>query len=952
MKKLKVLLLMLLTGVMLTFVGCKDGAGGGTPADPDDGNQPTPAVTLQIGVMFADEPILDGKITVDYKNALSGITFYDKESSGRDPIDKELTALTVDGSAVGADNYDYADGFLEFDAQWLRSLTLGTEYAVKATFGESAAEFKMTLSDTGKPAYSYADAVIKDVYLTGGEITLPTATKSPASIQNTKVEYELTDASGAVQEIRNNKFAAETEGKYTYTVKFYKNDAVEETKTRDFTVIDLKTANLASEDVAVVLGGTYSKTEQAAGFAGKSGISQIEIADSYKYLRVEYKGKGTITLDQKDDESIIKDPVELESAEYKTVWLSAEKVNTVQIEGKENFYIKSFTVSDVSAFNAYDLENLNFASKDVFSSWKHTPHSTDGGTFAYDDGKGAFVMPASVQLYTLREHVLKAAYDNGYKYVVFGYKNAGRINIFNDSVENGDWGGYIQDLPVQSGEIARRVAYSLDTAAEVDRNAIDATSGIAVYVASGTLELYEVRFYKTDVIAEEEARYALVESDLVSRENAGKWSGGTFDKVMTFAKGGNYTLGENVLFNGQDKRGKNALRFIASGKGKVTLNSGNASDAPAEINVDSTSGYTEYVVYFGGLTFTESGNISVEADAAVDLSVRNMRLVNSEGTASSPVILSENMAVAGNADKWETRGGTLAYDSIENALKVGSYGNDCYSFHISMLSEAVSMGYDYIEITAKGRMGFYMSVKGDQWNTVGIKINFNKNLGWGWDDSANAFKETGYITLADIDLSKEYELTVNNGGSGDGYLYSIKFKSYDDCLTDGTITVEDGAGYTAQDIYDIFRGGANLASEKYAGLWKANVQSATVSWNTEVGALNMNMTAKCNKTVYFGIEDWAKYALLFGKTKVVWNYSSEDGVAANTRVRLYNAEIWGGSATTTLVSVNGKGDGNNGGKKEIALAKAYEEANYPDCVFAVDANQGAADINFTDIRFE
>ena len=114
----------------------------------------------------------------------------------------------------------------------------------------------------------------------------------------------------------------------------------------------------------------------------------------------------------------------------------------------------------------------------------------------------------------------------------------------------------------------------------------------------------------------------------------------------------------------------------------------------------------------------------------------------------------------------------------------------------------------------------------------------------------------------------------------------------------------------------------------------------------------MNMTAKCNKTVYFGIENWAKYALLFGKTKIIWEYSSEDTVAANLRMRLYNAEVWSGSTTTTLVSVNGKGDRSNNGNKEISLAKAYEEANYPDCVFAIDANQGAANIDFTAIRFE
>lgn len=120
MRKTKILLLLCL-GILLAAVavGCGMPASDlgdtspGTSPETSSGTSPSEE-TLEIGVLFDGEPAADGKIAMDYKNALAGIVFYDKATADYEPVDAELTGLTINGTAISSENYQYSFGTLEF----------------------------------------------------------------------------------------------------------------------------------------------------------------------------------------------------------------------------------------------------------------------------------------------------------------------------------------------------------------------------------------------------------------------------------------------------------------------------------------------------------------------------------------------------------------------------------------------------------------------------------------------------------------------------------------------------------------------------------------------------------------------------------------------------------------------------------------------------------------------
>ncbi len=886
MKKLKILLLMLLVGALIAFaIGCGGNDNAGTGDNPNtppidntgDTEKPEPE-KLDIGVMFGDDVATDGKLTIDYKNALAGIAFFDKSSAEQDYITKELTALTVNGTAIDSENYVYDAGLLEFEPDYLLSLTLDTEYSVKATFGIDEAEFKMTLADALTPAYTYADTLIKDVYLLGGEVSLPTATKSPASIQNTKVEYSLVNSAGAALTVENNKFTASVADRYTYTATFYKNNAVEESKTRSFSVIDPETANLASEHVAVVLGGAYDATEQAARFTGNNTLSLVELDSAYKFVRIEYKGKGSVTFDKKDGETVIPDTTVLDSAEYKTVWLETSFINTVKIEATENLFIKSFTVSQTSAFNAYDVENVNFAGKDLLPYWQY------GGNFvpSFDEEKNAMILPQNVNshVYALRRRIIKTAYDNGFKYLVIGYKGAGTTRVFNDAT--GDWGGFSKDLPA-SADAQRRISFNLDVAANTA--AVDLTSGFSFIVNDTDIELYEFKFYTKDVVVIEAGIYN--DANIAEKGMENVWVGGAvYDNqalAMTFAAGKTYVFGEEALDKAQHKGAKKALGIILKGSGKVQIFAADNAAASVEVAVNSND-YVSKLLLFGDFAFTAESYIAVVPEGESGLAVRSMWFTDnvSEEIANQ---LAANLVSESFVAKWENWGNeNTTYDSAENALKfTGNVGSAIPRLTTAAVLEASRAGYDAVKFVAKGRFALYMF--NSEWNRLGSLDAFNIYDNYSTDEYV-----TGLIVFEGI--TDKFSANTNLGmwtGSGDSYIKSMEF-----------VRKKDLIASAPQNVRNVFEEGANLAAEEYKDFWNVT-DKASVEYIDS--ALKITFEQGRN-SLAFALKDWQMYAILFGKTKFVWSYAAEGSNASDIRIKYthnYQAD------KAVVESINGQG---------------------------------------------
>ena len=363
----------------------------------------------ELGVMFGNETEEGGLFTVDYRNALAGFTFFDKTQPDEEPIMDDTVTITVEGETLAEENYDYTPGNLELTEEYIKSLELGKVYKIKASFVKDSIEFTVKFTDEGSPALKYlADDVFKNIYLVGSEIELPVASKSPSSIQNISATYTLKTADGTDVSYVDNKFVA-TEGKYVYTATFMKNDEVSSEKENEFVVIDLATANLAAKDVAVVFSGNYDETEGASKYIGTNGLSEIVIPESYKYVRISYKGEGTIACG--DDE------IALSAEDYTVARLSLSELNGMKIVSENGLYIKDMTVSEVSAFNIEDVSTLDFTDKEFFPLWGY---NESYGTPVYNDELSgiSFTGTANSWPYTLQKGIIKTAYVNGYKYLV------------------------------------------------------------------------------------------------------------------------------------------------------------------------------------------------------------------------------------------------------------------------------------------------------------------------------------------------------------------------------------------------------------------------------------------------------------------------------------------------------------------------------------------------------
>lgn len=931
MKKLRMVLLMLLVGALIAFaIGCGgDGKQNGKPDNPPPnvdnpgGNEPDdPAKKLNIGVMFGDDVVQDGMLTIDYKNALAGIAFFDKDSVEQEYITKALTQITVNGTAVDSQNYVYDAGLLEFEPDYFLSLTLGTEYAVKAVFGTDEAEFKMTLTDSLTPAYTYADTLIKEVYLTGVEVSLPTATKSPASIQNTRVEYSLVNSEGTAMQITNNKFVATDAERYTYTATFYKNNAVEETKTRSFSVIDLETANLASEHVVAVLGGAYDETEQASRFTGKHTLSLIELDSAYKFVRIEYKGSGSVTFDKKDGDNIVPDTAELESAEYKTVWLTTSYINSVEIESAENLFIKSFTVSQSSAFNAYDIENVNFAGKDLLPYWQY------GGNFvpSFNEEKNALILPknGNSYVYALRQRVIKEAYDNGFKYLVIGYKGAGTTRVFNDTT--GDWGGFSKDLP--ASDTNRRLSFNLDVAA--NSAAIDFTSGFSFIVNDTDIELYEFKFYTKDVVAIEAGVYN--DANIADEGMESVWSeGAAYDtqaSAMAFAAGKTYTFGEEALDKAQHKGAKKALSFIAKGKGKVQIFAADSAAASVEVTVDSLD-YVAKLMLFGSFVFTQESYIAVVPDAGSGLTVRSMWFTDNTSEEITNH-LAVNLASESFVAKWENWGNeNTSFDSVENALKfTGNGGSAIPHLTTAAVLEASRAGFDAVKFVAKGRFALYMF--NSEWDRLGSLDALNIYDNYSTDEYV-----TGLIVFAGI--TDKFSANTNLGmwtGTGDSYIKSMEF-----------VRKKDLVAEAPENVRNIFQNEANIAAEAFKDLWKTT-DKASVDYTD--GSLKITFDGK--NSFAFELKDWQLYAILFGKTKFVWTYDAENSNANDIRIK-YTHNYSDGNPT--VKSINGQGDKVTVDGQETRVTEcALAFSGVPQRICIESNATGSQTYTLTDFHFE
>lgn len=871
-----------------------------SPVKPGEDDK-KPEDKRQIGVMFADVPAENGKITVDYKNALSGIGFYDSKSQNLDYIDDNLTTLTVNGTSVNASDYVYNSGLLEFDAEYLKSLTLGTEYTVKATFGDLSIEFKLVMADSLTPAYSYADTLIKEVYIMGSEVTFPTATKSPASIQNTKVEYALCDSEGTEVTIDANSFTANEVGRYTYTATFYKNGSIAETKSRSFSVIDVATANLADEHIASVLGGTYNTTEQAATFIGKSKLTQIEIADTYKFVRIEYKGSGTVTFDKKQDDAFVPDTTTLDSTEsYKTVWINTDYINSLEISTTDTLYIKSFTVSQTSAFNAYDIENVNFASKEFLGYWQY------GGSYVpiFDDIKNAtvFAQNGNSYVYALRKQLIKTAYELGYKYLVISYIGGGTTRVFNDTT--GDWGGYSKDLALAESE-PKRIAYNLETAAA--KAEIDATSGFSFIANDKDIELYEFKFYQKDVVAIAAGIYNnanLAEADLQD-----VWVGGAeYDNqtlAMNFAAGKTYTFGEEALEKAQTKGGKVALGIIAKGKGKVSLVAADDSQTSVEVDFDSTD-YTAGLALFGELTFDAASYIAVVTDSG-SLTVQSMWFTDNTSSEVNSYLVS-NLASAKLISKWEDWGSaTHEYDTTEEAFHFTA-SNTAPHFPAAGILEAQRAGYDAIRFVAKGRFAIYMYT-GGEWNRMGSGFNI-------WDNYDTDDYVTGLIVFDGLEFTANTGIAMwNCGENANSYIKTMEFVRRKDIIASAST-----------DIKNIFGNGANLADKAYESYWKTTEKATTEYYSVGEGTDNaFKTTFESGRNAFaleLNIDDWLMYVIAFGKTKFVWTYDSEQtSVAGNIRIKYYE------HSGDTPDGKNGKSINGQGRKVDDSRVTDYTFSN-------------------------
>ena len=823
-----------------------------------------PEVPREIGVMFGDETPADGVITVDYKNALAGFTFYDKASSDEEPISDDLSALTVDGEAVAGENYDYTLGILELTGTYIKTFELGKKYKVKAVFGEDSIEFTVKFTDDGAPALKYlADEVFKNVYLVGSEIELPVASKSPSSIQNISATYTLKTADGTEVSYVDNKFVA-TEGNYVYTATFMKNGEKSSEKANEFVVINLAEANLAAKDVAVVFGGIYDETEGASKYIGTNGLSEIVIPESYKHVRISYKGEGTIACG--DDE------IALSAVDYTVARLSLSELNGMKIVSENGLYIKDMTVSDVSAFNAEDVSTLDFTDKEFLPLWGY---NESYGTPVYNDELGgiSFAGTGNSWPYTLQKGIIKTAYDNGYKYLVITYSGKGTTRVYNNTT--GDWGGFSRDLAEAT---TRRIAYNLDEA--VKKIEIDETAGFSIITDKAALVLTELRFFETDVVIEEEGIYN--EKNLVAEELTDKWSHNasvsdaaaynTEEGAMSFPANGNYDTFnfEHEALRKAQKKGYTAVRFLVKGSaGEVSLFVESNWGRDVKFSVSTNGEYVEGILYFGDLIFNERSGIAILSsnDKGGDPVLIKEMVFTHDVPPTEPDYTAMNLASKEVLEKWYYNSGSgvqPSYDEAEGAMILPANGNyDTYTLSHAIVKAAKAKGYNAVKFTVKGANASLRVFVSGSWNSDAIY-----NI-----DSENKYT-TYTMHFAHLDLTENSGITFLVSDAAGGRALYVKE------LVFAKIEVSEA-------VMNLMTG--NLVSKDNINLWVSDGKGGMVSYDEENGYAKFDFAAASSIKLNVNFGAIAEYARLFGRTKIVWS-RAESSTDNYGRVRLYETE--------------------------------------------------------------
>ena len=823
-----------------------------------------PEVPREIGVMFGDETPADGSITVDYRNALAGFTFYDKASSDEEPISDDLSALTVDGEAVAGENYDYTLGILELTETYIKTFELGKKYKVKAVFGEGSIEFTVKFTDDGAPALKYlADDVFKNVYLVGSEIELPVASKSPSSIQNISATYTLKTADGTEVSYVDNKFVA-TEGNYVYTATFMKNGEKSSEKANEFVVINLAEANLAAKDVAVVFGGIYDETEGASKYIGTNGLSEIVIPESYKHVRISYKGEGTIACG--DDE------IALSAVDYTVARLSLSELNGMKIVSENGLYIKDMTVSDVSAFNAEDVSTLDFTDKEFLPLWGY---NESYGTPVYNDELGgiSFAGTGNSWPYTLQKGIIKTAYDNGYKYLVITYSGKGTTRVYNNTT--GDWGGFSRDLAEAT---TRRIAYNLDEA--VKKIEIDETAGFSIITDKAALVLTELRFFETDVVIEEEGIYN--EKNLVAEELTDKWSHNasvsdaaaynTEEGAMSFPANGNYDTFnfEHEALRKAQKKGYTAVRFLVKGSaGEVSLFVESNWGRDVKFSVSTNGEYVEGILYFGDLIFNERSGIAILSsnDKGGDPVLIKEMVFTHDVPPTEPDYTAMNLASKEVLEKWYYNSGSgvqPSYDEAEGAMILPANGNyDTYTLSHAIVKAAKAKGYNAVKFTVKGANASLRVFVSGSWNSDAIY-----NI-----DSENKYT-TYTMHFAHLDLTENSGITFLVSDAAGGRALYVKE------LVFAKIEVSEA-------VMNLMTG--NLVSKDNINLWVSDGKGGMVSYDEENGYAKFDFAAASSIKLNVNFGAIAEYARLFGRTKIVWS-RAESSTDNYGRVRLYETE--------------------------------------------------------------
>ena len=823
-----------------------------------------PEVPREIGVMFGDETPADGSITVDYRNALAGFTFYDKASSDEEPISDDLSALTVDGEEVAGENYDYTLGILELTETYIKTFELGKKYKVKAVFGEDSIEFTVKFTDDGAPALKYlADDVFKNVYLVGSEIELPVASKSPSSIQNISATYTLKTADGTEVSYVDNKFVA-TEGNYVYTATFMKNGEKSSEKANEFVAINLAEANLAAKDVAVVFGGIYDETEGASKYIGTNGLSEIVIPESYKHVRISYKGEGTIACG--DDE------IALSAVDYTVARLSLSELNGMKIVSENGLYIKDMTVSDVSAFNNEDFSTLDFTDKEFLPLWGY---NESYGTPVYNDELGgiSFAGTGNSWPYTLQKGIIKTAYDNGYKYLVITYSGKGTTRVYNNTT--GDWGGFSRDLAEAT---ARRIAYNLDEA--VKKIEIDETAGFSIITDKAALVLTELRFFETDVVIEEEGIYN--EKNLVAEELTDKWSHNasvsdaaaynTEEGAMSFPANGNYDTFnfEHEALRKAQKKGYTAVRFLVKGSaGEVSLFVESNWGRDVKFSVNTNGEYVEGILYFGDLIFNEKSGIAILSsnDKGGDPVLIKEMVFTHDVPPTEPDYTAMNLASKEVLEKWYYNSGSgvqPSYDEAEGAMILPANGNyDTYTLSHAIVKAAKAKGYNAVKFTVKGANASLRVFVSGSWNSDAIY-----NI-----DSENEYT-TYTMHFAHLELTENSGITFLVSDAAGGRALYVKE------LVFAKIEVDAA-------IMNLMTG--NLVSKENLSLWVSDGKGGTVSYDDENGYAKFDFTAISSIKLNVNFAEIAEYIKLFGKTKIVWS-KLESSTEKYGRVRLYENE--------------------------------------------------------------